>query len=119
MKKILLPVLSNLFCATALGAIPVILGLILATPSQAQTNSTAALDVPTVEPYKLALEIDPEHHSLSGQADISSKNSGQRSLTTDTISEDYSLLRAESMPYPIIGLPSHVRWRKSFQNKFD
>jgi len=37
----------------------------------------------------------------------------------DTISEDYSLLRAESMPYPIIALPSHEGWRKSFQNKFD
>jgi aminopeptidase N len=196
MKKILLLVFLRLLCATGLGAVPVILILTLATPSQAQTNSTASLDVPAVEHYKLVLEIDPEHHSLSGQADISIKNSGQHPLTTvpvllyrlmevqassdakgaalqftqqivrfpdnpawqvnaiqvklatplapgapmtihlkyagmllgyrevmayvkDTISEDYSLLRAESMAYPIIGLPSHEGWRKTFQNAFD
>jgi aminopeptidase N len=195
MKKILLP-LSNLFCATALGAIPVILILILATPSQAQSDSTGSLDVPAIEHYKLVLEIDPEHHSLSGQTDISIKNSGQHALkvvpillyrlmelqaasdakgvalpftqnvvkfpdnpawqvnaiqvtlpaplapgqsTTidlkyagmlfgyrevmayvrETISEDYSLLRAESMPYPIIAAPSYAGWRKSYENKFD
>jgi len=37
----------------------------------------------------------------------------------DTISEDYSLLRAESMPYPMIGEPSYQGWRSFYQNKFD
>jgi hypothetical protein len=196
MKKIQLLVLLSLFYASALGAAAVILILTVATPSEAQSDSTGSLDVPAVEHYKLILEIDPAHHSLSGQADIGIKNSGQHALTAvpvllyrlmdvqaasdakgaalpftqqivrfpdepawqanmiqvklskplapgasttihfkyggmlygyrevmayvkDTISEDYSLLRAESMPYPIIGVPSHEGWRKTFQNTFD
>ena len=164
---------------------------------QAQKGSpTSSIDAPSIEHYKLALAIDPEHHSLSGQADIGLKNSSTHALTViplllyrlmdvdvvsdakgaaipftqsivkfpdnpmwqanaikvtlpaplasgqtttihlkyagglfgyrevmqyvkDTISEDYSLLRAESMPYPIIAAPSYAGWRSFYRNKFD
>src|SRR5438046_1022628 len=49
---------------------------------QTQDSSpTLAIDVPAVEHYKLALAIDPEHHSLTGQADIGLKNSSTHALT--------------------------------------
>jgi hypothetical protein len=156
---------------------------------------TVTIDVPAVDHYKLAITIDPEHHSLLGQADITIRNSAPRSVTLipvllyrlmdvdtatdaggrplrftqsivkfpdnpiwqvnaiqitlpapldsgktttihlkyagalfgyrevmlyvrETISEDYSLLRAESMPYPMIGTPSYAGWRCALQNKF-
>ena len=37
----------------------------------------------------------------------------------DTISEDYSLLRTESMPYPLIAAPSYAGWRTAYRNNFD
>ncbi len=37
----------------------------------------------------------------------------------DTISEQYSLIRAETMAYPIVAAPSIAGWRQSFKNKFD
>jgi len=37
----------------------------------------------------------------------------------DTISEQYSLIRAETMAYPIVAPPSIAGWRQSFKNKFD
>jgi aminopeptidase N len=37
----------------------------------------------------------------------------------DTISEQYSLLRAETMVYPIVAPPSAAGWRASFKNEFD
>ena len=162
-----------------------------------QTNSpSSSINAPAVEHYKLSFAIDVEHHSLSGQAEISIKNASTDALAVvpvllyrlmeveaavdasgamlpftqkilkfpdnpiwqanaieirlssplapgqttsirlkyggalfgyrevmgyvrDTISEDYSLLRAESMPYPMIGAPSYAGWRSSYQNKFD
>ena len=170
-----------------------------ATKSQVYTQTktaTQTIDVPTVEHYTLALTIDTQHHSLTGQAEISIRDSGDRALTViplllyrlmevesvtddkgaaapftqsvikfadepawqanainvtlaaplapgqtttlrvkysgalfgyrevmayvrETIGEDYSLLRAESMPYPIIAAPSYAGWRKAYQNKFD
>jgi Peptidase family M1 domain len=158
--------------------------------------SSATIDVPVVHHYNLALVIDPEHHSLIGQADITIMNASPRAITNvpvllyrlmelnaatdangrtlrfmqnvvkfpdnpiwqanaiqislpaplgsgqtttihlkyagallgyrevmayarETISEEYSLLRAEGMPYPIITTPSHAGWRRAFQNKFD
>jgi hypothetical protein len=164
---------------------------------QGQSDLTSSLiDVPVVDHYKLRLVIDPEHHSLSGQADLSVRNSAARRLTVipvllyrlmdveaasdaqgktlpfiqkvlkfpdnqtwqansiqvtlptplapgqtamirlkyagplfgyrevmayvkDTISEDYSLIRAETMAYPMVAAPSYAGWRQFYGNKFD
>lgn len=37
----------------------------------------------------------------------------------DTISEQYSLIRAETMAYPIVAVPSIAGWRQSYKNNFD
>lgn len=37
----------------------------------------------------------------------------------DTIGEEYSLLRAESMPYPMVGVPGYAGWRGAKHNKYD
>jgi peptidase M1-like protein len=37
----------------------------------------------------------------------------------DTISEDYSLIRPETMAYPIVAPPTIAGWRRSFNNHFD
>src|SRR5437879_2448791 len=48
---------------------------------QAQNSSPpSSIDVPAVEHYKLALAIDPQHHSLTGQADIGLRNSSTHAL---------------------------------------
>ena len=169
-----------------------IIGLVISGQAEAQV---AALDSPAVDHYKLATTIDPEKHWLSGQAEITLRNSTPHPITSvsallyrlmeisaatdssgrslrftqaiirfpdnptwqvnavqvflptaldsgktatvhlnhggylfgyrevmlyvrETISADYSLLRAETMPFPMIGSPSYASWRSAVQNKF-
>jgi hypothetical protein len=170
--------------------------LTAAVQAQAQNDSTSSsFVVPAVEHYKLLFAIDPEHHTLSAQADINVRNSAKRTLTVvpvllyrlmeieaasdaqgkalafiqkvvkfaddpnwqvnyvqvtlptplapgqtatirlkyagplfgyrevmmyvkDTISEEYSLIRSETMAYPMVAAPSYAGWRQFFRNKF-
>ena len=37
----------------------------------------------------------------------------------DTVGDDYTLIRAETMAYPIVGTPSKESWRQTYRHKFD
>ncbi len=37
----------------------------------------------------------------------------------DTVGEDYSLIRAETMAYPIVGVPAYAGWSRSYKNSYD
>jgi hypothetical protein len=168
-----------------------------ALPATAQGSGTDVPAVPTVEHYKLAFVLDPTNHSLSADADLSLRNTGEHPLTNvpillyrlmdveqvsdaqgrplafeqkvvkfpddpvwqvnyaqvtlpsplepnqatvihvkyagqlfgyseawayvhDTISEDYSLIRSETLSYPTVAAPSQASRQQAVRSsKFD
>ena len=170
-----------------------IVGFTAAAHALAQTAPANSPPVPVVERYRLVFRIDPEHHMLSGEAEIKVRAPAERAVTVvpvllyrlmdvqaasdaqgtalafeqrvmkfpdepswqvnsaqvklaaplapgqaasirlkyagqlfgyrevmeyvrDTISDEYSLIRLETMAYPFIAAPSEAGWRQSLRS---